>query len=219
MPRIGDRDLQSLLTFAHVGAKLRLLGRDDMLEFFRVATLPMRDLVDEHFESEALKAALCWDGLVGSKMAPRSPNQAVLTLLNRMAGVHGGQHVVPAGGMGAFVEALNRAAQAAGVELRTGSPVARVCIDGDENGQRCSGVELEGGEFIRATRVVSSADPKTTFLKLVGAPRLEIEFSNRIRRLRCDGYVAQAAPGPGRRAVIPRRGTSRRAPHPRSGHG
>jgi choline dehydrogenase-like flavoprotein len=70
MPRIGDRDLQSLLTFAHVGAKLRLLGRDDMLEFFRVATLPMRDLVDEHFESEALKAALCWDGLVGSKMAP-----------------------------------------------------------------------------------------------------------------------------------------------------
>jgi phytoene dehydrogenase-like protein len=191
MPRIGDRDLQSLLTFAHVGAKLRLLGRDDMLEFFRVATLPMRDLVDEHFESEALKAALCWDGLVGSKMAPRSPNQAVLTLLNRMAGVHGGQHVVPAGGMGAFVEALNRAAQAAGVELRTGSPVARVCIDGDENGQRCSGVELEGGEFIRATRVVSSADPKTTFLKLVGAPRLEIEFSNRIRRLRCDGYVAR----------------------------
>jgi hypothetical protein len=49
---------------------------------------------------------------------------------------------------------------------------------------------------------VSSADPKTTFLKLVGAPRLEIEFSNRIRRLRCDGYVAQAAPGPGGRAAF-----------------
>jgi phytoene dehydrogenase-like protein len=111
--------------------------------------------------------------------------------------------VVPAGGMGAFVEALNRAAQAAGVELRTGSPVARVCIDGDENGQRCSGVELEGGEVIRATRVVSSADPKTTFLKLVGAP----QPGNRVqqphpppalRRLR-----RAPAPGPGRRAVIP----------------
>lgn len=191
MPAIGNTDLKTLMTFAHLGLKLRLLGRDDMLEFFRVATLPMRDLMDEHFESDALKAALCWDGLVGTKMAPRSPNQAVLTLLNRMAGAHEGRHVVPAGGMAGFIGALARAAQAAGVETRLGAAVAQIRIEGDENGQRCNGVRLSDGDEIAADRVVSSADPRTTFLKLVGAPSLEIEFSNRIRRLRCDGYVAR----------------------------
>jgi phytoene dehydrogenase-like protein len=180
------------MTFGHVGLKLRLLGRDDMLEFFRVATLPMRDLVDEHFESESLKAALCWDGMVGSKMAPRSPNQAVLTLLNRMAGVHGGQHVVPAGGMGAFVAALESRRGPPAWSCAPGSPVARVCIDGDENGQRCSGVRTGWRHCSSGPRAWCPAPiPKTTFLKLVGAPRLEIEFSNRIRRLRCDGYVAK----------------------------
>ena len=84
MPRIGAKARKALTSFGYMGLKLRLLGRNDMLEFFRVATLPMRDLVDEHFTSDALKAALCWDGLVGSKLAPRSPNQAVLTLLTRM---------------------------------------------------------------------------------------------------------------------------------------
>lgn len=191
MPRIGMGSLKDLMTFGHMGLKLRLLGRDDMLEFFRVATLPMRDLVDEHFESESLRAALCWDGMVGSKMAPRSPNQSVLTLLNRMAGRHDGRHVIPLGGMAGFIAVLERAARAAGVEIQTGSAVERVIIEGDENGQRCTGVALADGNSLAATRVVSSADPKTTFLQLVGAPNLEIEFSNRIRRLRCDGYVAK----------------------------
>ncbi|MFK7830662.1 MAG: phytoene desaturase family protein [Congregibacter sp.] len=191
MPGIGNNNLKELLTFAHMGAKLRLLGRDDMLEFLRIASLPMRDLVDERFDSELLKAALCWDGIVGSKLAPRSPNQGVLTLLNRMAGMHGGQHSLPSTGMGAFVNALRSAAIAAGVEIRLNSPVSRFVIEGDEEGQRCAGVELKGGDTLQASKVISSADPHSTFLKLTGAQHLEIEFGNRIRRLRCEGYVAK----------------------------
>ena len=49
-----------------------------MQEFLRVASLPTRDLMDEYFDSEIVKAVLTWDGLIGSKMAPRSPNSAVL---------------------------------------------------------------------------------------------------------------------------------------------
>lgn len=191
IPGIGGNSLKELMTYAQIGLKLRMLGKDDMLEFFRVATLPMRDLVDERFENEALKAALCWDGLIGAKLAPRSPNQAVLTLLNRMAGAHGGQHSLPAGGMPGFVRALRKAAEAAGVTIRIDAAVKNVLIEGDENGQRCTGVLLESGEEIHAKRVASSADPQTTFLKLVGAAQLEIEFGNRIRRLRCEGYVAK----------------------------
>ena len=39
--------------------------------------------------------------------------------------------------------------------------------------------------------MISSADPKTTFVNLVGVQYLDIGFTNRIRRLRCDGYVAK----------------------------
>ena len=191
MPRIGATGFQDLLTFGHLGLNIRTLGKADMLEFFRVATLPMRDLVDEHFSGESLKAALCWDGILGSQLAPRSPNQGVLTLLNRMAGQWEGEHSVPAGGMATFIGALIKAATAAGVTIRTGAPVKQITISGSEKGQRCSGVALENGEVLTSERVISSADPKTTFLNLVGPRHLEIEFSNRIRRLRSKGYVAK----------------------------
>ena len=191
MPRIGNNSLGELLTFAHVGLNLRRLGKRDMHEFLRVASLPTRDLMDENFTSPVLKAALSWDGLIGGKMAPRSPNGAVLAMLYRLAGNAGGAHRVPAGGVGRLVSALVGAARDLGAELRCASPVERILVDGDDDGPRATGVEVAGGERIDADRVVSTADPKNTFLKLVGVEHLGIEFSNRIRRLRSDGYVAK----------------------------
>ena len=191
MPAIGDRKVSSLATFGQLGLKLRSMGKADMLEFFRVAMLPMRDLVDEYFKNESLRAALCWDGLVGTSMAPRSPNQSVITVLSRMAGSHDGLHTIPPQGIGSLISALETSAVASGVEIRTASPVSKIIVEGDEHGQRVDGVLLGNGETISASRVVSSADPKTTFLNLVGAPALEIEFTNRIRRLRTKGYVAK----------------------------
>ena len=90
-----------------------------------------------------------------------------------------------------LIRALERAAIQAGVIIRTDCPVRSVQVAGDENGQRCTGVELANGEILYSERVVSSADPQTTFLKLVGAAHLEVEFTNRIRRLRTKGYVAR----------------------------
>jgi phytoene dehydrogenase-like protein len=191
MPGIGSRRPGELLTFARLGLRLRRLGRDDMLEFLRVATLPMRDLMDEYLENDVLKAALAWDGIIGGRLAPRSPNQSVFMLLYRLAGGQGGAHRVPAGGLAGLAKALAAAARAAGVEVRTGAAVERILIEGDEDGQRVAGIELAGGEQVHASRVVSSADPRRTFFDLVGAQYLDIEFSNRIRRLRCEGYVAK----------------------------
>lgn len=191
MPRIGSNSVSALMTFAQLGLKLRLLGKQDMGEFLRVATLPARDLMDENFDNELLKAALSWDGLVGSKMAPRSPNATVLALLYRMSGEHGGAHAIPPGGIEGLVKALHSAASAAGVEVKTGARVERILIQADEEGLKSTGVELADGEQVLATRVVSATDPQRTFLNLVGVENLEIEFTNRIRRLRCDGYVAK----------------------------
>ena len=191
MPRIGNNSLGESLTFAKIGLRLRLLGKADMREFLRVAALPMRDLMDENFDSALLKATLSWDGLIGSKLAPRSPNHAVLALLYRMAGRHG---AVPANSgttVASLVESLQSAATSAGAEIRTNAPVARILIGADESGLLANGVELAGGEVLETERVISATDPQRTFFDLVGVENLEIEFCNRIRRLRCEGYVAK----------------------------
>jgi phytoene dehydrogenase-like protein len=59
-----------------------------------------------------------------------------------------------------------------------------------EQGQ-AAGVELASGEKIRAGKIVSNADPKTSFFKLLGARHLDIQFTHRIKRLRTDGFVAK----------------------------
>ncbi len=191
MPRIGSTGFSDVMTFAHLGLNIRGMGKRDMQEFLRVATLPARDLMDEIFDNETLKAMLSWDGLIGSKLAPRSPNAAVLTLLYRMAGESGGVHSVPVRGVAGLVESLCKSAAAAGVEIRNSAAVSRILIDESAAGIAASGVQLSSGEKINAARIISAADPKTTFLKLVGVRHLDIGFTNRIRRLRCDGYVAK----------------------------
>ena len=71
------------------------------------------------------------------------------------------------------------------------TPVDRIRVEPGAKGLQARGVILAGGEQIGADRVVSSADPRTTFIRLVGIENLEIQFTNRIRRLRCDGLVAK----------------------------
>jgi phytoene dehydrogenase-like protein len=191
IPRIRIGSLAEMMTFAHIGLRMRMMGKDDMREFMRIAALPARDLVDEYFDDEILKAILSWDGLIGSKMAPRSPNGAVLTQFYRMAGENHGAHAIPEGGVNALIGALHSSAKASGAEMRTDASVERVLVQADESGLTAHGVQLSTGDRIEAKQVISSADPRTTFVKLVGVENLEIEFCNRIRRLRCDGYVAK----------------------------
>jgi phytoene dehydrogenase-like protein len=184
IPRAAAGKVSDLMTFGQIGLRLRRLGKDDMREFMRVAALPARDLVDEYFENEILKAMLCWDGLIGSRMAPRSPNNAVLPMLYRMSGE---VRCEP----GNLIEALHGSATAFGAEIQTGRTVERILVRGDQGGLTAHGVRLTGGQQIEADRVISSADPQTTFFRLLGARQLEIGFTQRIRRLRCDGLVAK----------------------------
>ena len=192
IPRIGQPGIKQNLTYALLGLKLRLLGKKDMSEFMRVATLPTRDLMDENFDDEQLKVLLSWDALIGNQMAPRSPNGSVMTMLYRMAGKSAGKHMLPKqAGIGSLVNSLKLSAEAAGVEIKTNTAVANIIVSGDENGQKTNGVILSSGEAIESANVISAVDPKSTFLCLVGAHHLDIEFTNRISRLRTDGMVAK----------------------------
>ena len=188
-PRIGGGGRSDLIGAAMLGLDIRRLGRDSMREFMRIAGINIFDILEETFESPLLKGALALDAVLGTNLAPRS-NNSVLTLLHRMsgqaAGVTGGMSL-PAGGMGAVSEALAAAARASSATIRTGSPVARITLEGD----RISGVELENGEKLAAGTVISNADPATTLLRLVGARHLETGFVHRVRHFRSKGIAAK----------------------------
>src|SRR5258708_3751496 len=102
-----------------------------------------------------------------------------------------GQPISPAsfvkGGMGALTQALAKAAQTAGVEIRTDIEVAEIKI----SESKASGVVLRNGEEIAARAVVSNADPRTTFLKLVDPVNLDPNFLGKIRNYRSLGAVAK----------------------------
>ncbi len=188
-PRIAGGGRSEAIAAAMLGLDIRRLGRDPMREFLRIAGINIFDVLEETFESHLLKGVLALDAVLGTNLGPRS-NNSVLSLLHRLSGqatgVAGGLSS-PAGGMGAVSDALAKAASASGATVRTGSPVARITLDGD----RVSGVELESGEHLGAGTVVSNADPSRTLLQLLGARHLDTGFVHRIRHIRSKGMAAK----------------------------
>ena len=183
-PRLKNLAAGDLATYVKLGRKIRFgLGRDAMYEFLRVAAINIYDVLNEAFDDERLKAAIAFDAVIGNAMGPRTPG-TVLTWLQRL---HGEGHGAPALSNGTLVPALARSAEAAGATIRTRCAVERILLVDD----RATGVALAGGETLEADIVVSGIDPRATFMKLVGAPRLDTMFANRVRQIRGTGVVGK----------------------------
>ena len=188
-PRLGTHDWLDRLSLLRMAWQIRKLGKTEMREILRIGGMNVFDLLEEHFESPALKGALGLDAVLGTNFGPRSPG-TVLTLLYRLAGQFAAGPVSlaqPKGGLGALCDALAKAATGAGVSIRTATPVAQILVSAD----RAAGVVLESGETIASRTVISNADPKTTFLKLVGPRHLDTGFVRRIQHIRSQGLAAK----------------------------
>jgi phytoene dehydrogenase-like protein len=187
-PRITS-SRHDLFALGGMGLRIRRMGRADMREFLRIAGINIHDLLEEYFENPLLKGALGLDAVLGNFSGPRS-NNTVFTALHRMSGTNegpAGSLSLPAGGMGAVTDALAATATAAGAEIRTGSPVRRILLEG----LGVSGVELADGERIQADFVVSNADPRKTILNLLGARHVEAEYARRFDNFRSRGNAAK----------------------------
>lgn len=188
-PDVTQMDWRGKLNFGLFALSLRRLGKKDMLELTRILTINVNDLANDFFESDPIKALLCFEGSLGVFLGPRSPS-TVFNLLYRLSnlGANGqGGFLIPKGGMGSVAQALAAAAQAAGAVIRTGAAVDHILIENDA----AAGVVLANGEELRAARVVSSADPQRTVLKLIGPRHLDTMFVSRIRHLRMNGCAAK----------------------------
>lgn len=188
-PDVARMDWREKLNLGKFAWSLRRLGKKDMLELTRILTMNVNDLANDYFESQAMKGLLCLEGSLGLFLGPRSPS-TVFNLLYRLSnlGANGqGGFLLPRGGMGSVTQVLARAAQAAGVTIRTGAAVDHILIENDV----AAGVVLANGEELRAGRVVSNVDPQRTALQLIGPRNLDTMFVSRIRHLRMNGCAAK----------------------------
>jgi phytoene dehydrogenase-like protein len=186
-PRLGSGAWADNSALLQLAWQIRSLGRTDMRELLRIIGMNVYDLAEEHFESPSLRAAVAFDAVLGTNFGPRAPG-TVLTLLYRLAAESGaGAAAQPQGGIGAVTTALAESARALGVEIRTGVRVARVLVRDD----RAAGVVLADGSSIAAGTVISNADPRTTFLRLLGPEYLDTGFVRRVNHFRQRGLAAK----------------------------
>lgn len=176
---VSAKDLE---TMARVRGCLHDMRKDDFYTLARLMTMSAADFLDEFFEGEALKGTKCTSGIIGSFLGPRSPGSGYILLHHYLGELDGTFRAwgLARGGTGALSQAIASAAREAGVEIKTNSPVAQVNVKSGE----ATGVTLENGDEYSAGIVVSNADAKRTFLKLVDSRHLPEEFVSDINRYR-----------------------------------
>ena len=140
------------------------------------------EFLDGWFESEVVKAAFAFDGIVGAYASPWTPGTAYVLLhhcfgeVNGRMGVWG--HAI--GGMGAISNAIATAAREVGVVIRTDAPVREVVLrDG-----RAAGLRLEGGEVIEARMIAANVGPKLLFRDLLPPDAVNPELRRRFLGIR-----------------------------------
>jgi phytoene dehydrogenase-like protein len=143
-----------------LGKAFRDLGGKTGREAVRTLSMAVADLVQEVFEDEAIRGPLATRGILYTAMGPWATGTAQV-FLHDSAGTDGGAPgtaTFARGGTGALASALEQAATALGVEIRTGTEVASILT----RGERATGVVLADGTELSAPIIVSAIDPKRT---------------------------------------------------------
>ncbi len=183
LQREGLAGFADLVRFA---LKFRGLSNREIPELVAFATGSLGEFLDRTLESPHLKSLILANSLYGKHGGPYDAGTLFGLLFHLLGGGAESKqgfvgHVM--GGMGAITQAMAEACRGVGVELMTGAEVAGVCIAAG----RASGVTLADGRTVEAGLVVSNADPKRTYLKLVPADALDAEFRARVAGIKMDG--------------------------------
>ncbi|HMD98510.1 MAG TPA: NAD(P)/FAD-dependent oxidoreductase [Terriglobia bacterium] len=187
-PSIDDPSARDLWRLLRTGKALRGLGQKDMYRLLRWGPMAVADLVGEWFETELLRATIAARGIFGAFLGPWSAGSSALLLMRAAADPHpAGSASCAKGGMGALTQAMAAAAVAAGARIRTDAAVSQIVVkDG-----RVAGVVLASGEETAAPTVISGADPRRTFLRLIDPVHLTPDFLGRVQNYRSMGTVAK----------------------------
>ncbi|MDB5747637.1 MAG: FAD-dependent oxidoreductase, partial [Massilia sp.] len=175
--------LPELIKAGKLGNRMRKLSVSSQRELLDLFTKSAGDYLDGWFESAPIKAAYGFDSVVGNYASPYTPGSAYVLLHHVFGEVNGkkGAWGHALGGMGAITQAMAKAAQSVGVEIRTGCAVSEVLL---EKG-RATGVVTARGERLDARVVVSNLNPRLLYTRLVDPGALPDDFLRRMRAWRC----------------------------------
>jgi phytoene dehydrogenase-like protein len=187
-PAIEKPTNADLFGLLQVGRSLRGLGKKSTYNLLRWAPMAVADLVSEFFETDLLRATIAARGIFGTSLGPWSAGTSLVLLLRAAADCSpAGSNFFAAGGIGSITQVMAKAAQQAGVEIRTGAEVIEITAKNNT----AQGVVLSTGEQILARAIISNADPKRTFLKLADPSLLSPTFTKRLQNYRMNGTVAK----------------------------
>ena len=179
---LSPKELKGLLKF---GQHFRSLGAKHFHALHKLMTMSSADFLDEWFETEPLKATKSASGIIGTFLGPRSPGTAYVLLHHYMGEIDGAFRAwgFAKGGTGSVSESIASSARSFGAEIRLNAGVTKVLV---KNGTAV-GVVLDNGDELRAKTVVSSLDPRRTFLQLLEGKNLPDELVDGIRRYKFRG--------------------------------
>jgi phytoene dehydrogenase-like protein len=180
-PHLGSHRAGDLLAQARLGWTARRWDERAVADITRLFTMSIADLVEERFESDAMRGVLSVSGVIGTWAGPRSAGTAYVMAHHKVGDVGDGKLGAwgfPEGGMGAVTRALADAARSFGATVRTGTGVERILVrDGGAHG-----VVTESGEELAADVVVAATHPQLTFLRQLDPADLPAEFVDDLRR-------------------------------------
>lgn len=179
---LSEKRIADLWDLAKTAIGLRMLGKSDMMELFRIGPMCVADWLREWFENDRLSALLAGPAVYGGFTGPWSPGTNTNLLLSEAFATPGVR-----GGAPALVAALERAARGAGVEIRTGSSVESL----DVVDRQVQGVVLQGGEKIDANLVAGACSPKHLLLDLVPGSHLSLRLEHGVTHFRTRGTTAK----------------------------
>jgi len=189
-PEVDTRSMQGWSDLLRIGKRFRGITNAEIAHLVAFLTGSLGEFLDKNYETEKMKAMFLANNVYGKHGGPYQPGTAIGLLFHLLSG---GEHELQGfyghviGGMGAITQAIAASGRKLGLEIRTSAPVARI----DSRNGAVRGVTLEDGTEIRARAVLSNADPKRTFLKMVEAAELPAEFVEAVRGIKMAGPCAK----------------------------
>jgi len=172
----------ALMGMLRAGRDARALSVEQRHRLLQMFTSSAADIIDRWFESPMVRSMYASHCVSGNNASFYHPGSAIPFFHHALGEFDGedGAWGLSRGGMGQITQAMASFARSKGVEIRTGATVEEIVVE-----KGCArSVRLSGGDEISARAILSNADPKRTFLKLVGAEHLPATFVDDIRHLR-----------------------------------
>jgi len=189
-PEIDTSTVGGWSDLFRVGKRFRGISSAEVAQLVSFLTGSLGEFLDHNYESEKMKTMFLANNVYGKHGGPYQPGTAIGLLFHLLSG---GEHELQGfyghvmGGMGSITQALAAAGKKLGVEIRTSASVAQIEVrDG-----RAWSVVLEDGSEVRGRMILSNADPKRTFLKMVAARELPEDFLSAVRGIKMDGPCAK----------------------------